>query len=77
MIRKVALYDNKLSSYVDDLHINICNWNRIHVDMELLLKRIDEVVNCTPKENHLPLNESKHETLMQRKKKRKENKEVK
>ena len=66
-IREVAPYDNELPSYVDDLHVNICNWNRIHVDMELLLKRIDEVVNRVAKENHLPLEESKHETLVLRK----------
>ena len=44
-IKEVALYDNKLLSYVNDLHVNKYNWNRIYVDMELLLKRIDKVVN--------------------------------
>ena len=45
--------------------------------MELLLKRIDEVVNQVAKENHLPLKESKHKTLMLRKKRRQKNKYVK
>ena len=77
VIREVAPYDNKLQSYIDDLHVNICNWNQIHVNMELLLKRIDKVVNRIDKENHLPLEESKHETLMVRKKKRQNNMDMK
>ena len=77
VIKEIAPYDNKLLLYVDDLHINICNWNRVHVDIELLLKRIDEVVNRVVKENQLPLEESKHETLVLRKKRRKKNKDVK
>ena len=76
-IREVAPYDNEIPSYIDDLHVNICNWNRIHVDMELLLKRIDEVVNRIAKENHLHLKESKHETLVLSKKRRQKNKDVK
>ena len=76
-IREVALYDNELPSYVNDLHVNICNWNRIYVDMELQLERINEVVNRVAKENYLPLEESKHETLVLRKKRRKKNKDVK
>ena len=76
-IREVALYDNKLPSYVDDLYVNIYNWNRIYVDMELLLKRVDEVVNWVVKENHLPLEELKHEKLVLRKKRRQKNKDVK
>ena len=54
-IREVASFDHKLPLYVNDLHVNICNWNQIQVDMELLLKRINEVVNQLAKENHLPL----------------------
>ena len=76
-IKEVAPCDNELPSYVDDLHINICKWNRIHVDMELLLKRIGEVVNQVAKENHLPLEESKHEKLVLRKQRRQKNKDVK
>ena len=45
--------------------------------MELLLKRINEVVNQVAKENHLPLEESNHETLVLRKKRRQKNKDVK
>ena len=45
--------------------------------MELLLKRIDEVINRVAKENHLPLKESKHEMFVLRKKRRKKNKDVK
>ena len=51
-IREVAPYDNELSSYIDDLHVNICKWNRINVDIELLLKRIDIVVNQLARENY-------------------------
>ena len=76
VIREVVPCVNELSSYVDDLHINICNWNRIHVNMKLQMKRIDEVVNRIVKENHLPLEESKYETLVLREKRRKKNKDV-
>ena len=77
VIREVAPYDNELPSYIDNLHVHICNWNRIHVDMRLLLNRIAEVVNRVARENHLPLEESKHETLVLRKKRRQKNKDVK
>ena len=77
VIKEVVLYENKLPSYVDKLYVNICNWNRIHMDMKLLLKRIDEVVNQVAKENHLPLEESKHEVLVLRKKRRQKNKDMK
>ena len=76
-IREIASYDNKLPSYIDNLHVNIYNWNWIHVNMDLLLKSINEVVNRVAKENHLPLEESKHETLVLRKKRRKKNKHMK
>ena len=69
-IKEVALCNNKLLSYVDDLHVNIYNWNRIDVDIERLLKSIEEVVNWVARENHLPLEESKYETLVLRKKRR-------
>ena len=67
-IKEIAPCDKKLPSYVDDIHVNISKWNKIYVDMELLLRRIDEVVNQMAKENHLPLEESKYETLVLRKK---------
>ena len=67
-IKEIAPYDNELLSHVNDLHVTICNWNPIHINMELLLKRIDEVVNSVATENHLLLEDSKHETLMRRKK---------
>ena len=54
-IREVVPYDNELPSYVDDLHINICNLNLMHVNMELLLKRIDTVIYQLAKDNHLLL----------------------
>ena len=76
VIREVALYDNELPLYVDDLHVNICNYNRIHVNMKLLLKRIDEVVNWVVKENYLPLEDLKHEMLVLRKNRKKKNKDV-
>ena len=43
--KEVTLYDNELPLYIDNVYVNICNWNRIHVDMELLLKKINKVVN--------------------------------
>ena len=41
--------------------------------MELLLKRINQVVNGVAKENHMPLEESKYEMLVLTKKRRKNN----
>ena len=76
-IRELAACDNEIPSYIDDLHINIYNWNRIYIDMELLVKKIDKVINWVVKENHLRREESKHETLVLRKKKRQKNKRVK
>ena len=76
-IRKIVPCDNKLPLYVDNFHVNICNWNRIHVDMELLLKTTHEVVNRVARENHQPLEESKHEILVLRKKRRQKNKDIK
>ena len=76
-IRGIASCNNELPSYIDDLHVNICNWNRIHVNMKLLLKRINEVVDRVAKQNHLPLKETKHETLVLKKKRKKKNKDVK
>lgn len=32
-IREVIPCDNELLSYVHNLRVNICNWNRIHVNM--------------------------------------------
>ena len=77
VIKEVATYDNELPSYNDNLHVNICKRNRIHVDIRLLLKRIDEVVNEVIRENHLSLEELKYETLMLRKKRREKNTNVK
>ena len=45
--------------------------------MELLLKRINQVVNQVARENHLLLEELKHETQVLQKKKRKKNTKVK
>ena len=70
-IKAVTTYDNELSLYVDDLHVNIYNRNMIHIDVELLLQRIEVVVNQVARENHLPLRESKHQTLVLRKKRSK------
>ena len=60
VIREGVLYDMDLPSFIDGLHINICNWNRSYVDMKLLLKRINRLVNWVAKENHLLLEVSKH-----------------
>ena len=76
-IRKVAPCDNKLLLHVDDLHVNICNWNQVYNNMKLLLKRLDEVVNWMAKENHLLLKELKHEMPMLRKKRRLQDNDVK
>lgn len=63
-VRKAAgPWDIELSSYVDDLHLNICIWDRIHAGLKMnsLLNEADKAVNRAAKENHLPLEESKHE----------------
>ena len=76
-IREVASYNNKLPSYIDILWVNVCNWNLMHIDKELLLNRIDVVLNQVAKENHLLLEESKHETMVLKKQRRQKNKDVK
>ena len=45
--------------------------------MELLLKRVNKVVNWVAQENYLPLEESKHKTIVLRKKSRQKNGDVK
>ena len=75
-IRAVAPYDNKLPSYVDDVYVTICNWNKDHIDKKLLLNRIDKVVNRVLRENLLLLEESKHEMLVLRNKRRQKNKNI-
>lgn len=76
-IQEVALYDNELPSCLNDLHVNIYIRNRIHIDMELLLKRINKVVNWVARDNHLPLGELKYEKLVLRKKRREKNNDMK
>lgn len=76
--RTAGPWDNELPSYVDDLHLNICIWNRTHagLDMNLILERADKAVHKVAEECYLPLEDSKHERLVLRQNRRKENSEV-
>lgn len=67
---KVAPFDFELPSYVDDLYLNICIWDRINagLDMNFLLVRAGEAVNRVAEANSLPLEKSKHEKLVLRQK---------
>lgn len=71
-------WDNELPSYVDDLHLNICIWDRTHagLDMDLILERADRAVHRVAA-YHLPLEDSKHERLVLRTKRRGKKAEVK
>ena len=77
IINKIAPYDNKLASYINDLHINICIWNQFHIDIKALLIKVNEVINQIAKENYLPLEESKYKMLVLRKIRIQKNKDVK
>jgi len=73
-------FDLELSSYVDDLHLGVSIWNRIMargIKMDEVLDEADKIVNRIVAENHLPLEDSKHEQLILQKKRRKKNKDVK
>jgi len=63
----------EIPSYVDDLHGGICIWDKNFTkgcDMEAMLQRVDETVNRVAAENHLPLEDSKHERLVLRDRRR-------
>jgi len=65
---------------VDDLHLGVSIWDKIKargIRMEGILDEADKIVNRIAAENHLPLEDSKHEKLVLRNKRRKKNKEVK
>jgi len=73
-------FDLELPSYVDDLHLGVSIWDKIKargINMEGILDEADKIVNRIAAENHLPLEDSKHEKLVLRNKRRKKNKEVK
>jgi len=72
--------DLELQSYVDDLHLGVSIWERIMaqgIKMDEVLEEADKIVNRIAAENHLPLENSKHERLVLQKKRRKKNKDVK
>jgi len=73
-------FDLELPSYVNDLHLGVSIWDKIKaqgINMEGILDEVDKIVHRIAAENHLPLEDSKHEKLVLRNKRRKKNKEVK
>jgi len=73
-------FDLELPSYVDDLHLGVSRWERIMargIKMDEVLDEANKIVNRIAAENHLPLEDSKHERLVLQKKSRKKNKDVK
>ena len=76
-IKTVSLYNNKLPSYVNNFYVNICNWKQIQPYMKAFLKKVDEMIYQMIKENYLSLEESKHKTLVLRKKRQNKNKDIK
>jgi len=73
-------FDLELLSYVDDLHLGVSIWDKIKaqgINMEEILDEANKIVNRIAAENHLPLEDSKHEKLALRNKRRKKNKDVK
>jgi len=70
----------ELPSYVDDIYTGLCIWDEIEaktVDMDLLLTAVDTIINRMADKHNLPLEKSKHEQLILRKKRRRKNSEVK
>jgi len=60
-------FDLELPSYVDDLHLGASIWERIMargIKMDEVLDEADKIVNRIAAENHLPLEDSKHERLV-------------
>jgi len=65
-------WDLELPSYVNNLHLGVSIWQRemAHdIDLDRILKEADEIVNRIAAENYLPLEDSKHERLVLKKKK--------
>jgi len=72
--------DLELPLYVDDLHLGVSIWERVMargIKMDEVLDEADKIVNKIAAENHLPLEDSKHERLVLQKKRRRKNKKVK
>ena len=65
---------------MDDLHLGVSIWERIMawgIKLDEVLDEADKIVNRIAAENHLPLEDSKHERLVLQKKRRRKNKDVK
>jgi len=70
----------KLRSHVDDLHLGVHTTTREQargLDVMTVLNNVDGIINRVAQENHLPLEEAKHEKLVLRDKKRRRKAEVK
>ena len=70
----------EIPSYVDDLHEGIYIWEpdvAKRCNMGAMLEEADAEVNKIAKENHLPLEDSKHEWLVLRMKRRRKHADVK
>jgi len=73
-------FDLELPSYVDNLHLGVSIWDRIMaqgIKMDEVLDEADKIVNRIAAEHNLPLEDSKHERLILKKKRRRKNKDVK
>jgi len=74
------MFNLEIPSYVDDLYLGVSIWERImarSIKMDEVLDEADKIVNRIVAENHLPLEDLKHERLVLQKKRRKKNKDVK
>jgi len=68
-------FDLGLPLYVDDLHLGVSIWRREMargIKMDGVLESADIIVNRIAAENHLPLEDSKHEWLVLQKKEEEE-----
>ena len=79
-VKEYTVVKVELPSYVDDIYVGLCIWDKIEaktVDMDLLLTAVDIIINRVTDKHNLPLEKSKHEWLVLRKKRRRKNNEVK
>jgi len=79
-VKEYTVAEVELPSYVDDIHAGLCIWDEIEaktVDMDLLLTVVYVIINRVANKYNLPLEKSKHERLVLRKKRRRKNSEVK
>ena len=77
-VKEYTVAEVELPSYLDDIHAKLCIWDEAEakvVDMEKLLDEVDRIVNRVARKWKLPLEESKHERLVLRKKRRRRNKD--